>query len=130
MATRLSGHLFSGRYKALDIGLTIEASASDHSIRAVKRQSGAGIRLIPIQTPLENVAVHIVESPRIRKLLSDRMRPGPTIVCPPVVFTELGEVIAEAKLGRGPRAARILPLRFRGQTVGVARRQPPRRRLR
>src|SRR5882724_11989574 len=75
----------------------------------------------PVVAPLPNVAVHIVETPGIWFLLANGVGGSFAVVQIPNVLIGVFGVVAEAeKIGRSG-AAGVFPLRFRRQSVAVAR---------
>lgn len=76
----------------------------------------AGVWTIPILTPFQDIPLHVVQSPRIRRLLPDRMRPKAAVERIPGVVGQVREIgiIAVAE------ACRLRP-EFHDQWAGRAR---------
>ena len=83
----------------------------------------------PGTTP--NIPMHVIQSPRVGQLLPHRMRRTTAVLVIPRVLGQIGvaRVIPIAEPRRGPRPARILPLRLRRQPIHTIGRNPPRRPL-
>src|SRR5437773_11668590 len=76
----------------------------------------------PVAAPLEDVAVHVVQSPRVGWVTSDfcgpterRPRLGSVIRLAFKVRLLAAELVAKRGGGRRPGSAGVFPLRFRGQ---------------
>src|SRR5262249_49525732 len=76
--------------------------------------------IVPIPTPLPDVAVHVVQAKGVRLLLPDRVRLTARVGRIPCILAQCVLVIAEGKPRRGPRPAGIFPLRLGGETIAVA----------
>ena len=71
--------------------------------------------MILVRYPFADVSVDIIETPRIRFLLSDGMRFGAGIVLVPGVIADLGWIITKEPLGGTPCATGVFPLRLGGK---------------
>ena len=67
----------------------------------------------PVLIPLPSIPVHVVQTPRIRLHNANRMCRIFGVLVVPGVIARLEITIPETVFRRGPRTARILPLRFR-----------------
>ena len=98
-------------------------------VRQIDQRIHPGQPLFPIsvETPLVDISVQIVQTPRIRLFLTDSMRvlfiAVPGVACVPgVVVQPLGTVAAGIR-GAGPRPAAVFPFRFSRQRVRPTRGQ-------
>ena len=98
-------------------------------IRLTQRETGdlvrgelrVKVRFVLVLHPFGDVAVHVVQAPRIRLLLADRVvlvfAFDGTVAQMPGIVVDLGRIIAERKGGLGSGAAGVFPLRLRRQAV-------------
>src|SRR5688572_33502717 len=75
---------------------------------------------ILVETPFRQVAMHVVETPRIRLLAADLLIFEIAVVRGPRVILELGRIVAERVGGGGARAAGIFPFGLGRETVILA----------
>src|SRR5262249_24929076 len=92
------------------------------------RYLAAGITIAgPVRAPLPHVAVDVVQTPRVRFLLSHRMGPMSTMIQIPGVLLQLSIswIVTIRKPARTSRPARVFPLGLGRQSVFVTWRQFP-----
>src|SRR4030095_3729613 len=76
--------------------------------------------LVLIQTPLDHVAVDVMESPRTGLLAADLLVFEITVLGEPRVFLQRSRIVAKKVGSRLARASGVLPFRLRRQPVIVA----------
>jgi hypothetical protein len=112
------GHDFGGalpRSAAQDVHLALGRAAGVH------RDGGLIVVLREdVVAPLGDVAVHVVEAPRVRLLRADRMGLLVGVVREPGVFP-LAAGVAERVVRRRSRTAGVLPFRLGRQPIAVLR---------
>ena len=74
---------------------------------------------VMVQAPFRDVAVNVVETPRVWFLLADRLR-FLGVLDIPCVIAELSRIVTKEIRGLGSRAAGVFPLGLGGQPVGFA----------
>jgi len=79
------------------------------------RDPSRGIIAIPVLALLPHVSVHVIQSPRVRLLLSDRMRLIVRVLTIPRLVAQLLLVVPETPPSFLPGPAGVLPLCFRRQ---------------
>src|SRR4051794_36864082 len=98
--------------------------------RQVRVGAAGEPRVVPVPAPLEGVAVHVVDSPCVRRIAADpgclpRRRPGlaPIVGLAPEVRLPAAERVAERRGGGRPGPAGIFPLGLGRQAELPALRQ-------
>jgi hypothetical protein len=95
----------------------VRVRASETDLRVITSGQLSGV---PIPAPLTDVAVHVVQAPRVRFLLANRV--GAVIFAEPAVVNELRFIVAKRESRRRPGATGVFPLRFCRQCI---RNRPP-----
>ncbi len=87
----------------------------------VGRKVDIALIRIAIENPFGHIAVHIVEPPRVRLLLSDLDIGIGRVVEEPTVLGELSRIIAERVRGSRPSSASVFPFGLGGQAIVATR---------
>ena len=95
-----------------------------HPVTAFRWSRGIGllvfvIRTIPLPAPLPDIAVHVKESPRIRRLAACRLSGILTVGVVPGIAIQRAVVVSAEKAALCPSAAGIFPFRLGGETVAL-----------
>jgi integrase len=92
----------------------------------VAREGAVVFRVVMVQTPLGDVAGHVVQAPAVGSFLADRVGLLVGVVGEPGVLAQLADVIAPIKRGSAAGPAGVFPLGLGGQPVRLAglERQP------
>ena len=104
--------------RTAEVGEVVPAATPVHPVRARRRpprisHRTARITTIPVLAPLIHVAVHVIQTPRVRLLLTHGMGRIARVLVVPRVISQLGITVAKTVRRRRPSPARTLPLRLR-----------------
>ena len=95
-----------------------DASLPFRRARRIVARTGLGIIGVePVGHPLAQVAVHVVQSPAVRRIRSDLFR-GWRIGTPEVGLFQV-DVVAEVELRRRSRSTRVFPFRLGRQSIAT-----------